>query len=76
MGDRYSESKHPLARYTFSPCDLAADNYVENIKEKELRKWIEKVRLLDEKRLHYLARQKEAVDNALHVERARSGIDK
>lgn len=49
--------------------DLAADYHAENIVEDDLCRWIEMVRLLDEKRLRYLSRQKEAVDAALHAER-------
>ncbi|KAG2340780.1 hypothetical protein BDR05DRAFT_1002179 [Suillus weaverae] len=56
--------------------DLAADYHAENIVEEDLRKWIEKVRILDEKRLRYLARQKEAVDTALCNECARTTNDK
>ncbi|KAG1810476.1 uncharacterized protein HD556DRAFT_1223852, partial [Suillus plorans] len=56
--------------------DLAADYYAENIAEEDIRRWIEKVRLLDEKRLRYLTRQKDAVDTALRAERARAGLDK
>jgi len=56
--------------------DLAADYHAERIVEENLRLWIEKVRVLDEKRLRYLARQKEAVENALRNERARSVNDK
>ncbi|KAG1804740.1 uncharacterized protein HD556DRAFT_1226393, partial [Suillus plorans] len=56
--------------------ELAGDYYAENIAETELRKWIEKVRLLDEKRLRYLARQKEAVETALRAERNRSTAHK
>ncbi|KAG2346923.1 hypothetical protein BDR05DRAFT_1046205 [Suillus weaverae] len=56
--------------------DLAADYHTENIVEEDLRKWIEKVRILDEKCLRYLARQKEAVDTALRNECARTTNDK
>jgi predicted aspartyl protease len=56
--------------------ELAADYHTENVVEEDLRKWIEKVRLLDEKRLCYLARQKEAVEMALRAERARYNNDK
>ncbi|KAG1839529.1 hypothetical protein F4604DRAFT_1599551, partial [Suillus subluteus] len=56
--------------------ELAADYHAENVVEEDLRKWIEKVRILDEKRLRYLARQKEAVEVALRAERARSNVDK
>ncbi|KAG2341963.1 hypothetical protein BDR05DRAFT_1029194, partial [Suillus weaverae] len=56
--------------------DLAADYHAENIVEEDLWKWIEKVWILDEKRLCYLARQKEAVDTALHNERACTTNDK
>lgn len=48
--------------------ELAADYYMEGITKIELRQWIEKVWLLDKKHLCYLARQKDAVDAALHVE--------
>lgn len=48
--------------------DLFADYRLANIvAEKDLRKWIEKVRLLDEKRLRYAARQKEAIEAALRA---------
>ncbi|KAG2364666.1 hypothetical protein BDR07DRAFT_1482290 [Suillus spraguei] len=50
--------------------DLAADYNAEHITEPDLRKWIEKVRMLDEKRLCYIARQREAVEAAW---RARAG---
>jgi hypothetical protein len=56
--------------------DLAADYHAEHVVETDLRLWIEKVRVLDEKRLHYLARQKEAVENTLRSERAHSSNDK
>lgn len=56
--------------------ELAADYHAENIVEDDLRRWIEVVRLLDEKCLRYLARQKEAVENALRTERAHSNVNK
>ncbi|KAG2138055.1 uncharacterized protein EDB93DRAFT_726219 [Suillus bovinus] len=56
--------------------ELAVDYHAENVEEGDLRKWIEKIRILDEKRLRYLARQKEAVEVALRAERARSNADK
>ncbi|KAG1786930.1 uncharacterized protein HD556DRAFT_1247607, partial [Suillus plorans] len=56
--------------------ELAADYQAEQISETDLRKWIEKVRLLDERRLRYLVRQRDAVDAALRAERARSGGEK
>jgi hypothetical protein len=45
-----------------------ADYYAENITEKDLCKWIEKVHLVDERCLHCLVQQKEAVDTALRAE--------
>jgi len=56
--------------------ELAADYHAENIDEEDLRLWIEKVCVLDGKRIRYLARQKEAVESALRAERARSNGDK
>ncbi|KAG2347974.1 hypothetical protein BDR05DRAFT_996297 [Suillus weaverae] len=56
--------------------DLTVDYYAEEIMEKVLHKWIEKVHLLDEKQLRYLTRQKEAIDAALHAECARSRANK
>ncbi|KAG1841699.1 hypothetical protein DFJ58DRAFT_610860, partial [Suillus subalutaceus] len=56
--------------------DLAADYHAENIVEEDLRKWIAKVRILDDRRLRYLVRQKEAVESALRTERACSAPDK
>lgn len=56
--------------------DLAANYHAEGISEPVLCKWVEKVRLLDEKRLHYVARQKEAVDTALRAERAQAGTER
>ncbi|KAG0708042.1 hypothetical protein DFH29DRAFT_791206, partial [Suillus ampliporus] len=56
--------------------ELAADYHAENVTETELRKWIEKVRLLDERRMRYLVRQREAVEAALRSERARSSGEK
>ena len=50
--------------------DLIADYRSANVEaEQDLRKWIEKVRHLDEKRLHDVARQKEAVETALRANR-------
>jgi hypothetical protein len=56
--------------------DLAADYREMKVTETDLRKWIEIVRLLDERRLREATRQKEAVEAALRVERIRSGADK
>ncbi|KAG1866691.1 hypothetical protein F4604DRAFT_1778348 [Suillus subluteus] len=56
--------------------ELAADYDAENIVEEDLRKWIEKVRILDENRVRYLVRQKEAIEAALRAECARSNADK
>jgi hypothetical protein len=52
--------------------DLAADYRELKVTETDLRKWIEIVRLLDERRLREATRQKEAVEAALRVERNRS----
>ncbi|KIK36858.1 hypothetical protein CY34DRAFT_93677, partial [Suillus luteus UH-Slu-Lm8-n1] len=56
--------------------DLAADYQAENIVEDDLKTWLDKVRVLDEKRLCYLVRQKDAVDSTLRAERSRSSADK
>ncbi|KAG2056162.1 hypothetical protein BDR06DRAFT_1006279 [Suillus hirtellus] len=44
---------------------LAVDYHAEGVEKEDLHKWIEKVRILDEKCMRYLARQKEAVEVAL-----------
>ncbi|KAG1797477.1 uncharacterized protein HD556DRAFT_1212875, partial [Suillus plorans] len=56
--------------------ELAANYQAKNITETNLRKWIEKVRLLDERCLWYLVRQKDTVEAALRAERARSAGEK
>ncbi|KAG2335659.1 hypothetical protein BDR05DRAFT_1024893 [Suillus weaverae] len=56
--------------------DLAADYHAEHIVEDDLKTWLDKVRILDEKRLRYLVRQRDAVDAAIRAERARSSGDK
>jgi hypothetical protein len=49
--------------------DLADEYYAEKITETDLRKWIEKVGLLDDKRLYDIAKYKEAVEAVLRAER-------
>ncbi|KAG2144235.1 hypothetical protein DEU56DRAFT_910589 [Suillus clintonianus] len=56
--------------------DLTAEYRTEQITEKDLRKWIEKVRLLDDKRVHLLAKHKEAAEAAYRVERGKVNVDK
>ncbi|KAG1758935.1 hypothetical protein EDD22DRAFT_956371 [Suillus occidentalis] len=52
--------------------DLAANYYTEGISEKDLHEWIEKVCLLDERRLCYLA----CFDTTLCADRTHSNADK
>ncbi|KAG1789418.1 uncharacterized protein HD556DRAFT_1447033 [Suillus plorans] len=56
--------------------DLAAEYRTEQITETNLRKWIEKVRLLDEKRLRHLAKHKEAAEAAWRAKRGETTTDR
>lgn len=56
--------------------DLAAEYCTEQITETDLRKWIEKVRLLDEKRLRHLAKHKEAAEAAWRAKRGETTTDR
>ncbi|KAG1793834.1 uncharacterized protein HD556DRAFT_1191829, partial [Suillus plorans] len=56
--------------------DLAAEYHTEQITKTDLRKWIEKVRLLDEKRLRHLAKHKEAAEAAWRAKRGETTTDR
>ncbi|KAG2114690.1 uncharacterized protein F5147DRAFT_570230 [Suillus discolor] len=56
--------------------ELATDYHTESVEEEDLCKWIERVHILNEKCLRYLARQKEAIEIVLCMERVHSNADK